>query len=167
MTLATHAVFGAAMAKLAPQNPILAFAFGFLSHYFLDAFPHGHYPIRSHTRHPENRLAEDMVYGRQFLIDLFKIGLDFAVGMCLAFFLFRTGNATANFIIIIGAFAGTLPDALQFVYWKIRQEPFTTLQKTHLAIHAQKNFNRDPVKSFFIEIMAMATGIILARLLGG
>lgn len=167
MTLTAHAVAGAAVATLAPQNPALAFIFGFLSHYLLDAFPHGHYKVRSHTRHSEDRLKEDMVYGRALIFDLFKIGLDFLLGMTLAYLLFTTWGKSGITSVLLGAFAGILPDALQFAYWKIRREPLISLQKFHIANHATKNFNGDTKKTLLVEIAAIAVSILFVKIISG
>jgi len=160
MTLTSHAVAGAAAASFFPKNPVPAFIFGFLSHFILDTIPHGHYPLRSHTRHPENRLSEDMVWGRTFFFDLIKISLDFALGAVLVFFLFPP-----NPIVFLGAFAGMLPDALQFVYWKIRREPLTSLQKFHIWMHAERNFNSRSAIAITIELGIIALSVFLVRFL--
>lgn len=163
MTLTSHAVTGAAVATLAPQNPALAFAFGFLSHFLLDAFPHGHYKLLSHTKHPEDRLKEDMIYGRAFVFDLLKIGVDISLGAVLAYFLFVAGEKTGGTAIAFGALGGVLPDALQFVYWKIRREPLISLQKFHIGVHAERNFNGDTRKTALIEIAAIVIAILFAQ----
>ncbi len=164
MTLATHAVVGASVAGIASQNPILAIIFAFLSHYLLDAFPHGHYKVLSHKKHKENPLSDDMVYGNQFLIDISKIGLDFALGIGLSFLFFKTASQTTNFIILAGALAGVLPDALQFVYWKIRSEPFIFLQKFHIANHSEKNFNDNRFKMVFTELFIITLAIAFSKI---
>lgn len=164
MTLTSHAVAGAAVATLAPENPALAFAFGFLSHFLADAFPHGHYKLLSHTKHPEDRLKEDMVYGKAFVFDLLKIGADFILGAALAYFLFIAGGKPGGMAIAFGALGGVLPDALQFAYWKIRREPLISLQKFHIEIHAVKNFNGDAKKTILVEISAIVVAILFAKL---
>jgi len=165
MTLTSHAVAGAAVATLAPQNPILAFAFGFLSHYLLDAFPHGHYPLRSLIPSPKDKLKEDMTWGWNFVIDLFKMGADFLLGLGLAYLLFAAPNKSGMLAIMLGALAGTLPDPLHFVYWKLRQEPFISLSKFHLSIAATKDFDGDTKKTLLVEISAIVASILFAKLI--
>jgi hypothetical protein len=164
MTLTSHAVAGAATASFFPKNPVPAFVFGFLSHFILDAIPHGHYPVRSHTRHPENRLSEDMPWGRQFFFDILKISADFLIGVGLVFLLFEPFGHPINWVILLGAAAGTAPDALQFVYWKIRREPLTSLQKFHIWMHAEKNFNSRPLVGAAIEFGIIAASFLFSVL---
>lgn len=165
MTLTSHAIAGAAVASFFPKSPVPAFVFGFLSHFILDAIPHGHYPIKSHTHHPENRLAEDMPWGRNLFFDLIKIGVDFTLGLVLSFLLFQKPGSPINWILILGALAGMAPDALQFIYWKIRREPLTSLQKFHIWMHAKSDFNSSPLKAFAIELGLSSIIIFLAGLL--
>jgi hypothetical protein len=40
MTLTTHATLGAVIGR-ATGNPVLAFIFGFISHFLIDMVPHG------------------------------------------------------------------------------------------------------------------------------
>ena len=47
MTLATHAVVGAAAASLIPTHPFLGFIAGFVSHFAIDAIPHWEYSLAS------------------------------------------------------------------------------------------------------------------------
>lgn len=166
MTLTSHAIAGAAVATIVPKNPVLGFVFGFLSHFLLDAFPHGHYPIPSHTRNPENRLQEDMVYGRQFMLDLIKIGADSLLGAVLVYLFFISGGQGIRLNILWGAFGGILPDALQFLYWKIRVEPLTSLQKFHISNHASGHFNHDLAKMVTVELLAIILALTFARVFG-
>ncbi len=164
MTLTSHAIAGAAVASFFPKSPVWAFIFGFLSHFILDAIPHGHYPIKSHTRHPENRLAEDMPWGRDLFFDLLKIAGDFILGLILSFLFFQNIGSTINWIVVIGACAGMAPDALQFVYWKIRREPLTSLQRFHIWMHAEKNLNSEPVKTVAVELGIAMASVLLVKL---
>lgn len=162
MTLTSHAVAGAVAASFFPKNPVSAFIFGFLSHFVLDAIPHWHYPLRSHTRHPENPLAEDMPWGRRLFFDLLKISADFLIGFSLVFLLFKPLGQPINWVILLGAISGMTPDALQFVYWKIRKEPLISLQKFHIWMHAEKNFNSRPLFGIAIEFATMTAFFLLS-----
>lgn len=164
MTLTSHAIAGAAAASFFPKSPVPAFIFGFLSHFILDAVPHGHYPIKSHIRHPENRLAEDMPWGRDLFFDLIKILTDFIIGIVVSFLLFQKFGAATNWIIVLGACAGMAPDALQFIYWKIRREPLTSLQRFHIWMHAERNLNFAPFKAVAVELGFALMNILLVRL---
>lgn len=160
MTLTSHAVAGAAVASFFPKNTLTAFIFGFLSHFALDMIPHWHYPVRSHTRHPENHLAEDIILGRQFFFDLLKISADLLLGFGLVFLLFEPAGQPINWVVLLGAAAGVAPDALQFVYFKLRKEPLTSLQRFHIWIHAEKHFNSRPVIGIAIELGAIVASFL-------
>jgi hypothetical protein len=165
MTLTSHAIAGAAVASFFPKNPIPAFIFAFLGHFILDSIRHGHYPIKSRTRHPENRLAEDMPWGRDLFFDLIKIQADLILGLILSFLLFQKPGSPINWILVLGALAGMAPDALQFVYWKIRREPFASLQRFHMWIHAEKSFDSAPVKAIAVEFGSALISIGLVKFL--
>ncbi len=158
MTLATHAVVGAAIARLIPKHPIAGFFFAFISHFLIDAIPHGHYRLFSTKRDSENPLNDDMVLGKNFILDLLNIGLDLLIGIGLTFAIF---NQSSYLTLCLGIIGGVLPDALQFAYWKIRKEPLTSLQKFHHNIHAKKKFNDNLPIAFLIE----ATAILAITLL--
>ena len=164
MTLTSHAVAGAAVASFFPKNPVPAFIFGFMSHFVLDAIPHGHYPLRSHTHHPENPLTEDMPWGRDLFFDLIKIHADLILGLILSFLLFQKIGSPINWILVLGAVAGMIPDALQFAYWKIRREPLTSLQKFHIWAHAEKRFDSKPAIAASIELGTIVFFFLLVRL---
>lgn len=161
MTLASHAIAGAAVASFFPKNPVAAFVFGFLSHFVLDAVPHGHYTLRSRTHHPENPLSEDMPWGKNLFFDLVKIGADFLLGLGLGIVLFQNPGMPVNWVIILGAIAGMAPDALQFVYWKIRREPLISLQKFHIWMHTKKNFNAKPFIFAGVELSVIIFSVLL------
>ncbi|MBI1960777.1 MAG: hypothetical protein HYS43_00660 [Candidatus Liptonbacteria bacterium] len=163
MTLATHAVVGAAAASFFPTSPVLAAGAAFASHFLIDAIPHGHYGPRS-LRKGANRLDDDMPFGKSFLIDLLLIGTDFTIGIAFVFFIFQ--NTFGGVMIpLIGALAGVLPDFLQFAYWKTRREPLTSFQRFHLWSHTKREMSRNHAYAIGIEsalIIASAAIVFLA-----
>ena len=140
MILATHAIIGGAIGKLMPNNPILAFALGFLSHFIADAIPHWHYPVGSRTIDETDPMKIDMAIGKKFAIDLFRIGIDFAIGLAASFyFLHNSPSFDASAIsIFAGCLGGILPDPLLFLAWKIPVKPLTTLQNIHIGFFHSK-----------------------------
>lgn len=136
MTLASHAVIGAAAAGMVAHEPVLGLFFGFSSHFLADAIPHWDYHLESLRRNKERLLDSDMELGTPFLRDLFRIGCDMLLGFVLVWALFRP-DAFIFLSLMLGAFGGILPDALQFAYFKIRREPLVSLQKFHMWIHAR------------------------------
>jgi hypothetical protein len=135
MILSTHAIVAGAIASLFPSHPTLAVVAGFASHFALDAIPHWDYPLRSITvgNGADNRLLK---IGTALIRDLALIGLDACAGLALALFLFAT-PATA-LIIALGAIAGMLPDALQFVHSVYQREPLKSLHRFHRWIHSKR-----------------------------
>ena len=141
MVLTTHAVFGGFLGGLAQVNPVFSFVLGFLSHFALDAIPHWDYPLGSSTKNKtEDPLKGDFIIGKEFLFDLIKIGTDFLLGIIVVFLYIYKGDILhpQSFLvsnIFWGALGGMVPDFLQFVYYKLKREPLTTLQRFHLFMH--------------------------------
>ncbi|MCL4405044.1 hypothetical protein M1295_00475 [Patescibacteria group bacterium] len=164
MILATHAIVGAAVGRLF-DNPWLSLAAGYLSHYALDAIPHSQYHLVSQVSEDSNPLDDDIVIDRRFLGDLILIGTDCIGGFLLALFIFQGGlgyNA-ATISLLAGAAGGVLPDFLQFLYFKIKVEPLTALQKIHNKIHAQKELHGFTGAASQIAIAVIA--IIISKLI--
>lgn len=143
MILATHGIVGGAIGYLIPQNPILSFFLGFLSHFVLDAIPHWHYPVFSVKIDKENPMNNDMEINKWFIVDLFDIGIDFMVGIAISILVFHpeiSPNITM-LAILSGAIGAVLPDPLQFLYWKMPNRALTYLQKFHMWIHSATDIN--------------------------
>lgn len=136
MTLTTHAIVGAAVAKIFSFNPALAFIVAFLSHFLIDATPHWDYLPKSFQKDLSNKLNSDMVIGKDFLKDFLTILFDAMFGVVLSVLIFSPENTYQFWIVFLGAGFGILPDPLQFVYWKWRHEPFLSLQRFHIWIHS-------------------------------
>lgn len=135
MTLTTHAIIGAATARVFSFNPVAAFFAAFASHFLIDALPHWDYFLRSVKKDEQNVMNNDMVIGKNSFVDLAKIGFDTLVGLILSYVIFQPAEGYDIFIVAIGAVAGILPDPLQFIYFKWRHEPMVSLQKFHMWIH--------------------------------
>jgi len=76
MVLATHAITGGAVATLTPGNPALGFLLGLLSHFLLDSIPHWDYRLASKKEDEDNPLETSMDMGKDFIRDLFVMGID-------------------------------------------------------------------------------------------
>jgi len=139
MILTTHAIVGAAAGRLV-SNPLLSFALGFISHFLIDAIPHWSYSLASIVGDKKNPLNRDMMINRHFIKDLAIIAVDFCSGIILTIFIFqgRNGFIDISLPLLFGAIGGVFPDALQFVYFKIRREPLITLQKLHFWFHSKR-----------------------------
>jgi hypothetical protein len=161
----THAIAGAAVAELFPSNPTAAFIAAFLSHFVMDAIPHWNYKLLSHKKNPSDPLNGDMVMGKKFIIDISKIFLDFSSGIILSLLLFKHQSDYQASILILGALGGMLPDALQFAYWKLKIEPFRSLQKLHRWVHTKHEIINHPIFGVISQAAIIAIIVIASRLL--
>jgi hypothetical protein len=154
MVLTTHAVTGAALASLTPNQPLLGFAVGFASHFVLDAIPHWDYYLASQKKDENNRLNDEipLTLNRNFLKDIFKIGLDGFTGLLFAYFFFVFYLNFSAFIVFCGIAGAILPDILQFVQIKYRHEPFNSLRQFHIWIQSWKSLNDKPVWGVLSQI---------------
>src|SRR3984957_17016593 len=66
-----------------------------------------------------------MSYDRKLFLDLLKIGGDAAFGIIFAVLLFATQRGADLTLILAGAGAGMLPDALQFAHMRFPRQPLT------------------------------------------
>ncbi len=156
MTLSTHAVVGAFVGAVASQNLALAASAGFLSHFIMDSIPHWDYKLGSTSEDKSKPMETDMkISGKQFYIDLFKIGCDVALGLSLTYLFFSHASSTVLLAALIGACCAIAPDPLQFVYWKFRREPLISLQKFHLFMHADTRLNDKPLIGITSQIIIM------------
>ena len=137
MILASHAIIGAAIGRLMPQNLYAAFILGFLSHFIFDLIPHWHYPLKSIVKDNEGEPI-NMRWGKDFIVDFLRVGLDVISGIVILFLLFKPQNTMAVQALLAGAIGGILPDGLQFLQFKIKwQFPFVT--KLHRLYHISQN----------------------------
>ena len=152
MTLTTHAIVGATVATLTP-NPILGFVLGFGSHYVLDAIPHWSYPIHSLEKDKKNSLNTKLIISKDSEVDFIKIAIDGILGLLLSFILVGFFHPDSFLTILCGALGGMIPDALQFLYWKWKCEPFTTFQRLHNWAHTSNRIDDKPFTGIFSQIL--------------
>lgn len=139
MILTNHAITGAALASLTPNQPLVGFTVGFLSHFVLDAVPHWDYYLASFKEDGDNPLNDDVILNGDFLKDILKIGLDGIIGLSLSYLVFVLYFKISIVAVLCGAIGAMMPDALQFVYMKWRHEPLKSLQRLHRLVHADKD----------------------------
>jgi hypothetical protein len=124
-------------------HPLVGLTLAFGSHFVLDALPHWDYPIHSSCINPSFRAR--MSYDRKLFIDLLKIGGDAAFGIVIAVLLFATQRDASLALILAGAIAGMLPDALQFAYMRFPHQPLSVIQRFHQWIHTSRQMRGRPV----------------------
>jgi hypothetical protein len=161
LTLTTHAIVGAAIASLLPTHPYLAVSAAFASHFLLDAIPHWDYPLRSDSMNPG--VVAAMKFDSAVLADVLTIGADAMLGLGLALLLLARPGDFA--LIICGAGAAILPDALQFAYMRFPREPLISLQRFHCWIHASRNLSGRPVLGLSAQISLVVFVLLIVRVL--
>jgi hypothetical protein len=174
MILTTHAITGAAVASILPNNPALGFAVGFVSHFLLDAIPHWDYDLRSSKKDLDNPLNNDLILNKSFIFDLIKMGFDAFLGIAISYFLFinpsvGVSNLSLSSLLhsnIVWAIIGSLfPDILQFIYFKLwRHEPLLTLQKFHIWLNRNKSLENRPVLGGLIQLILIILIVAIAKL---
>ncbi|MDO8425432.1 MAG: hypothetical protein Q7T01_02880 [bacterium] len=100
MLLTMHAATGALAGELSP-NGWVAFALGFLSHFFLDMFPHGDRHLANETK----ATGEGKRYYRLLVVDSIA-------SIAIFFPAFALGKFEQPLYAYIGLLAGLLPDLI-------------------------------------------------------
>lgn len=146
MILLAHMLFGAAIGTII-KNPLLGVILAFLSHYFLDFFPHVEYSI-------ENIKNKSL---KKSLPDFLKISLDFLAGIAVISFL-----SNNSLIIFICAFFAILPDGFTILSYLFPNK----ILKIHDVAHRQKiHFLMYKKISNFWRILTQAAAIVFSILL--
>jgi len=163
MTLTTHALVGAAAASFFPAHPYVAFAAGFVSHLAIDALPHwdeGSYMLRSVRVTGAGKTDRDMVIGKDFISDFTYLGFESLVGILAAVFIFFGWLHAPLAIVLVGAVAGLLPDAMHFIYFKTRSILLTDFERFHSYIQREHTNKR----YLFVEV-TLVVGVVFVRAL--
>lgn len=165
MTLLTHAIVGASAGKIFGGNIWIGALAAFLSHFLIDIIPHGSYPLHlketlTDRKNPENNF---IAIDKNFFKDLIKMGADFFLGLIFAQLFWNGPSLQIDYEILLYALLGTLPDALQFLYYKLRIEPLTSLQKFHLFIHTKLHFDDNPKMAILIEATTSFASVLIAK----
>ncbi len=160
MILSTHAIVGGAIAYLLPSHPILVAVSGIASHFAIDAIPHWDYPLYAISlgNDADNRRLK---IDPRLCTDLLTIAIDALAGLSAAIVLFSSGAPI--WTIMLGAIAGMLPDALQFVQSLYRGEPLATLQRFHGWIHSKRRLDWQigiSSQALFAALIATAAMIV-------
>lgn len=162
MTLTSHSIIGAAIANLVPANPEIGFALAFASHYLSDMVPHAELVSedsiiekRDDGDSFDKKNLKSIFHNAESSFGFLLIGLDFAVAIILCMFIF-VRNRESLIATIAGIIGGVLPDFLQFLYYKIRKEPFIFLQKIHNFFHNPDKMKDKPIKGIATQIITVA-----------
>ncbi len=147
MILLTHMIFGAAIGSKINSVP-LAIVLAFLSHYFLDIFPHIEYPIPNII---ENKWKES-------LPDFLKVALDFCLGLAIIFIFSKNQP-----VVYLYAFAAIIPDGLTMLNKLFKNK----ILEFHNKIHTEKIHYLTKKKNFsnFWRISIQALAIFISIIL--
>ncbi|MES2006504.1 MAG: hypothetical protein V4436_00180 [Patescibacteria group bacterium] len=166
MTLTTHAIVGAAAASLFPNQPLLAFAAGFASHFAIDALPHWDYRILSKVQKEDRLTDEFATTGPLFLLDLLRIGSDALLGLVLAVWIFSFWLFDLPvWFVALGACAGILPDPLQFVYYKFHITLLRPLQRFHIWIQKGRSIYPHMAAGIFYQLIMVVAILFVLKLI--
>lgn len=152
MILTPHAIVGAAIANLVPENPELGFLLAYASHYALDMIPHRDYDIDGFFDEKEKTFRSVLTSARSAL-KLVMIGSDFFIGAGICILLF-VRNRESLIATLAGIAGGVLPDFLQLVYYTFKKHPWTGFQKIHDFFHAKDKMKDKPVRGILVQIFA-------------
>lgn len=155
MTLSVHAIAGTAAALAFRNNPAIALLAAFLSHFVLDAFPHWHYKIFSKSADSSSPFGEKLDFGAAFAKDIFRTGIDFAIGLVVSLAISKIFFPPENLsLVFFGAIAGVLPDAIQVIYYRFKDfKPLYWFQWLHEKIHSERRLDNEPVKGVAQQII--------------
>lgn len=162
MNLTSHALVGAAVAQVFPNHPLIAFWGAFGSHFVLDMVPHFDFTLYSSSKDGDDEMTRRLGWGRPFAKDLTKIILDFVCGLALSWYIFSPPDNYRLVLLLWCALAAMLPDALQFVYIKIRRGAIVYLQRFHIWMHYPDRPER-PLLGLLTEIVTVAVIVVLTK----
>lgn len=124
MTLTTHATLGAVIGH-AVGNPILAFVFGFISHFMIDMIPHGDTGLADNYKVHKKKKKTALAY---VMVDAI---------FCIFFVLMLANtkdlNSMQNFT--WGIVGGVLPDLLTGVYEITKSKTLKWFNTVHFYFH--------------------------------
>jgi hypothetical protein len=127
MTITTHTAIAVAIGTTV-GNPILGFIFGLVSHYLVDAIPHGDMHLRE-ADHLVNKQKEASGVTLVIVDMLFGVGLLSLLGTLLP-------NDVTRSATYIAAIAGSvLPDALVGMNDLIKSKPGRAHTQLHFFFH--------------------------------
>jgi len=151
MILLVHMLFGAGIGSKI-ENVILAIVLAFLSHYFLDVFPHIEYDIEIRNK----KQWQDK------LRSILKISLDFSLGIFLILTFSNLSASSGRPIIYICAFFAILPDGFTVLNNHFPNKIF----KLHAKLHTEKlHFLKQIKISKFWRFLSQIIVVVISAIL--
>lgn len=160
MTLATHIIIAAAIAKpLAAQHPLFAFLAAFASHYLSDAIPHWDYPLQSASGSVEHTDKHFIFTKTTFWKAIIRAGIDCVIGSIVVFLLLHPSTSDQYLFLIIVIVGGILPDFLQGVYYGLRTKTLRFHQDFHDHMHTKIKLGPYPLIGIPFQLLIIALSI--------
>ncbi len=154
MILLVHLLFGAAVGS-AVNNIPLAIILAFLSHYFLDLFPHIEYGIENIEKKQWHKILPDVL----------KIFLDFCLGILLIWIFSDPSTCSGWGIIYICAFMAILPDGFTVLNHLVPNKILEIHNKIHhQIIHFLKGKKISKFWRIVNQVIVVAISIIILRI---
>ncbi len=124
MFITTHAALGAIVAEWVPDQPLLAFGLGLLSHFLSDIIPHG-----------DSQLYKGYVAGSKVKRAIAYVTIDGVISLVFVLFLFNTRLIENRAAISMGILGGVLPDLLVGLYEVTKTKWLIPLHRVHFFFH--------------------------------
>lgn len=159
MILTPHAIVGAALTNMFPNEPILGFSLAFISHYVLDFLPHIDYDVK-HFLHKEPKTIKSIFIDAKARFHFLLIVLDFSIALILCV-MFFVRNEKSLFLTALGILGGLLPDFFQFLYHKNKKQPWVFLQKIHDKIHHLLDYKKNGFLGLLLELVIPALFLVI------
>jgi hypothetical protein len=140
-----HVIVGATIAsKIA--NPILAIPLAFASHFVLDKTPHWNPHLSTEMR------KYGKITDKSTKLIIVDVGLSLVSGFFIAYL--KLPNYNAFFWVLMGAFAGVLPDVIEgpYYYLKVRSKALTEWLKLQKAIQSDAG----PIPGLLTQFVTVA-----------
>lgn len=159
MILTPHAIVGAVITNVLPNDPALGFGLAFASHYVLDILPHTEYSV-SNLFDSKSKTLNSVFKNYKVALNILSILIDFiiAIFLCVIIFVRDRRSFLLTFAGIIG---GLLPDFLQFMYYKFKGEPWLFYQKIHDKLHKLIKVKNEKFWGTFLQIVIPIFSIVI------
>ncbi|MFH1455254.1 MAG: hypothetical protein ABIF22_02970 [bacterium] len=150
MILTPHAIVGATLANIFPNDPALGFGLAFFSHYILDMLPHTDYDINNFLEQKTQTVKSIFKsFGSALHFSFTLLDLIVAIILCILFFVRDEKTAIITLLGIVG---GLLGDFFQFMYYKYKNQPWIFLQKIHDKTHNIYKIKIKPILGYFAQL---------------
>lgn len=160
MILTPHAVVGAALANIFPNNPEIGFSLALASHYVLDTIPHWEYKLDGFVDEKKDKVTSITKNFKLVFKPLLFIFSDFLLAIILSYLLF-VRDRYSFYLTIGGVFFSVLPDFLQFVYLKFQNIFWIKVQKIHEIFHGENKYKNKIIKGNLTQIITVVIFLVI------